>query len=84
MDATRTSDAPRSLREYFRRGIESQRALADRAGVHQSMISMMVRGERAARGALALKLSQLTGVPVERLVVKAKKPRRNRKRNAMR
>lgn len=62
---------PRTLGEWLagppRR---SQRFLAGRVGCHQSMISMLVRGERAARGKLALRLHEETGVPLRVLIAR--------------
>jgi plasmid maintenance system antidote protein VapI len=73
-----TTDAvrsPRSLREYLKGPPQhSQRQLAKRAGCNQAMISMLVRGTRRPRAALALTLHKITGVPLEALLA----PRRRR------
>jgi transcriptional regulator with XRE-family HTH domain len=71
--------APKTLRQYFRRrDALSQHAIAKRLGCSPSYVSMVVRGERTFRGKVALKLAALTGVPVEKLIVVArkKKPKR--------
>jgi transcriptional regulator with XRE-family HTH domain len=47
----------------------SQRKLAKRVGCHQSMISMLVKGQRAARGKLALALADETDLPVEQFLI---------------
>lgn len=45
-----------------------QRALAKRLGVHQSMISMLAKGQRRPRAKLALLLHRITGVPLKALL----------------
>lgn len=68
--------APATLRQYFRRRDSlSQHAIAKRLGCSQGFVSMVVRGERALRGKQALQLAKLTGVSVERLIVRARKPK---------
>jgi len=68
--STPTVPAPRTLREYLARpGAPTQRRLAAQAGTQQSMISMLSRGKRAARGKLALRLAAITGVPLASLLV---------------
>ena len=63
----------------------SQRWLADQVGVHQSMISMLARHKRSARGALAMKIHTLTGVPLEEMIVaEPPQPRRRRTAKALR
>jgi transcriptional regulator with XRE-family HTH domain len=47
----------------------SQRKLAAKVGCHQSMISMLVKGQRAARGKLALALAEETELPVEQFLI---------------
>jgi len=42
----------------------TQRDLARRAELNQSAISMILRGKRLPSGPMAMRLSQLTGVPV--------------------
>jgi transcriptional regulator with XRE-family HTH domain len=48
----------------------TQRELADRVGVHQSLISQIVSGARTPSGQLALSLHQETGIPVDQLLVR--------------
>jgi transcriptional regulator with XRE-family HTH domain len=68
---------PATLRQYFRRrGALSQHALAKRLGCSQGYISMVVRGQRAFRGKAALKVAALTGVPIEKLIVVARKKKK--------
>jgi transcriptional regulator with XRE-family HTH domain len=67
-----------SLREYLRLTGVSQRRLATKAGVNQSMISMLVHRTRAARWKLAQKLHTITGVPVE-VLVEVRPPRHRKK-----
>jgi hypothetical protein len=68
---------PRTLAEYLAGPPpRSQRSLAKVVHVHQSMISMLTRGERAARGTLATKLHKVTGVPLAVLIVATKRRRR--------
>lgn len=64
--ATAATLKPKTLAEWLAvPGAErSQRKLAKRVGCHQSMISMLVQGQRAARGKLALALADETGLPV--------------------
>ena len=60
---------PRSLREYLNGPPRvTQRALALRVGCHQSMVSMLVRGQRLPRALLATKLHRVTGVPLDTLL----------------
>jgi len=64
-----TGPPPRDLADYLvRPGSLSQRALAAHVGVNQSFISMVARGLRACRGAVAQRIHRLTGVPVAVLV----------------
>jgi len=71
---------PRTLREYLRGPPRiSQRAFAERVGVNQSMISMLTRGRRRPRAALALKLHRITGVPLEALLAPRRRPTRKRR-----
>ena len=69
--------APRTLREYFKTSGDTQKKLARHVGVHQSTISMLTHGLRAARFKLAQKIHDKTGVPIEKLLVAAHpRPRR--------
>jgi hypothetical protein len=59
----------------------SQRWLAKEAHCNQSMISMLVKGERDAGGKLAERLHALTGVPIHALLhASDRQHRRRRKR----
>lgn len=61
--------APSTLQRYLKGPPRvTQRTLARKVGVHQSLISMLKRKERAAGGALALRLHRVTGVPLEELL----------------
>lgn len=74
--------APATLRQYFRRREAlSQHALAKYLGCSQGYVSMVVRGKRAFRGKGAVKVAKLTGVPIEKLIVCARKPRRTTSRD---
>jgi transcriptional regulator with XRE-family HTH domain len=76
-DHDNRTPAPRTLREYLKTSGVSQKQLARRLGVHQSTISMLVHGLRAARFKLAQKIHDKTGVPIEKLLVAAHpRPRR--------
>jgi len=68
----------RTLREWIHNTHTSQRDLAKKVGCHQTMISALVRGDRAARGKLATRIYRATGVKVETLVIRAR-PRRGRR-----
>lgn len=74
----------RTLREWLYVTKTPQRTLADDVGCHQTMISAMARGERAARGELATRIHDRTGVPVEVLVLreKPKRPTPRQRRRA--
>ena len=68
---------PRTLREYFTRNPkQSQRDFAKRMELTQSFISMLVSGERAARGDVAKRIARATGVPLDVLITKPKKKRK--------
>lgn len=60
----------RSLSEYLERTGSTQAALADLAGVSQSQLSDYVRGLRAPKLEAALRLSEVTGVPVEAMTAR--------------
>jgi hypothetical protein len=62
--------SPRTLREWLYLTHTSQRTLAKDVGCHQTMISALARGERAARGDLAVRIRDRTGVPLDVLVVR--------------
>lgn len=59
----------RSLHEWLDRTGTKQRTLARRAGISEQHISMLLRGSRRCSIRVALRLSSITGVPVEKLVV---------------
>lgn len=52
-----------SLADYFKRGPETQEALAERIGYSQPSISEALRGKGSYR--LFKKIAQATGVPLE-------------------
>lgn len=54
-----------SLRAYLKATRRTQEQLAAELGVRQGLISKWVRGAQMPRPAMALRLSRLTGVPVE-------------------
>jgi plasmid maintenance system antidote protein VapI len=60
--------AYRSLSDWLDRTGTNQQTLARRAGVTDSVISDLLRGSRRCSLGTALKLNELTGVPVEKLV----------------
>jgi transcriptional regulator with XRE-family HTH domain len=59
--------AYRSLHEYLDRTGTQQQVLARRARMPESLLSMILRGSRRCSLENALRLAELTGVPVERL-----------------
>lgn len=67
--ANHATRAPRTLREYFRISKTRQKDLARCLGVHQSTVSMLTAGLRAARWKLAQKIHEKTGVPIAKLLV---------------
>jgi len=57
---------PRDLAEWLAGPPKrSQYKLGQKVGCHQSMISMIARGERYAGGILAQRLARATGLPTE-------------------
>lgn len=50
----------------------TQATLAKRLGITQSALSMIEQGQRTPRGKLALRIHQLTGVPLRTLLRRAK------------
>jgi transcriptional regulator with XRE-family HTH domain len=76
--------APATLRQYFRRRDSlSQHAIAKRLGCSQGYVSMVVRGERAFRGKGAVKVAELTGVPLEKLIVVARKKKQKKRQGEL-
>jgi transcriptional regulator with XRE-family HTH domain len=58
-----------SWREYFAGPPKvGQRAVAEAAGCHQSMISMLARGKRVPSARLAVRLHMITGIPLKVLL----------------
>lgn len=57
-----------SLAEYLERTNTTQEELAAALGIAQSLVSRYVAGKQLPRPALALRLSEYTGVPMEALV----------------
>lgn len=60
-----------SLRAYLQATGTTQEQLAAMVGVRQGLISKYVRGEQTPRLPMALRLSKLTGVPLEALARRA-------------
>ena len=58
----------RSLHEWLDRTGTQQQTLARLAGIPDSTLSQLLRGSRRCSLAVALKLSGITKVPVEKLV----------------
>jgi plasmid maintenance system antidote protein VapI len=58
----------RSLHEWLDRTGTKQQTLARRAGVTDSALSMLLRGSRRCSVVVALRLEEITGVPVKNLV----------------
>jgi transcriptional regulator with XRE-family HTH domain len=54
-----------SLRAYLKATRRTQEQLAAELGVRQGLVSKWVRGAQMPRPSMALRLSRLTGVPVE-------------------
>lgn len=54
-----------SLRAYLKATKRTQEQLADELGVRQGLVSKWVRGAQMPRPEMALRLSSLTGVPLE-------------------
>lgn len=57
-----------SLHEWLDRTGTPQRVLAKRAGMTDSHLSMLLRGSRRCSLVKAIKLEDITGVPVRNLV----------------
>jgi DNA-binding XRE family transcriptional regulator len=62
-----------SLKAYLAATKTTQEVFAWRLGITQSALSMIVNGKRAPRLPLALKIHDLTGVPLEALLRKKKR-----------
>jgi transcriptional regulator with XRE-family HTH domain len=77
---TPSTHPPRTLREYLegppRR---SQDDLAADAGCTQSMISMLVRGQRQPRADLAVRLHTITRVPLAVLLAPRRRTSKRRR-----
>lgn len=75
--STKREEPPTTLKQFLKGPpVVTQRSLAKLAGVSQAMVSMLVRHKRKPRIKLLLKLSAITGIPVERLAgARPKKPR---------
>lgn len=72
-----TNRAPKTLREYLAGPPPvTQKTLADRAHVHQTSISLLVRKKRRPRAELALRLHRITGVPLDELLSPKRRPHR--------
>ena len=57
-----------SLHEWLDRSGKTQKWLAQQAGMTEPHVSMLLRGSRRCSVDKAIRLSKLTGVPVENLV----------------
>ena len=57
-----------SLSDWLDRTGTKQRDLAEMAGLKESTVSMLLRGSRRCSVMTAIKLSDLTGVPVQKLI----------------
>lgn len=58
----------RTLNDYFEQTGETQHAFAARLGVTPAYISMLRAGQREPTLRMALRIHELTGVPVEAMV----------------
>jgi transcriptional regulator with XRE-family HTH domain len=58
----------RDLAEFFEKTARPQQWLADEIDVDRSYISLLVSGQRQPSLSLALRIAELTGVPIESLV----------------
>lgn len=58
----------RSLHEWLDRTGTQQQTLARLIGIADSTLSMLLRGSRRCSLPLAMRISEVTGVPVEKLV----------------
>jgi transcriptional regulator with XRE-family HTH domain len=69
MQAAAKLAAPRSLKDYLKGPPRvTQARLAKQLGVNQSMVSMLVKGQRQPRAKLALRLHEITGIPLKTLL----------------
>lgn len=59
----------RTLADYFEQTGTSQRALARQLGISKAYISLITSGDRQPSLPLAIRIVELTGVPMESLVV---------------
>jgi plasmid maintenance system antidote protein VapI len=57
-----------SLHDWLDRTGTQQQVLARRIGIADSTLSMLLHGTRRCSLPLAMRISELTGVPVEKLV----------------
>lgn len=57
-----------TLRSFFAGTRLRQSELAEQVGVSSSAISLYAHGKRRPSGAIAIRLSKLTGVPLEALL----------------
>ncbi len=63
----------KSLADFFANNTGvSKTALAEALGISPSAVSRYVNGERTPRLELAVRISDLTGVPIDRLIANAK------------
>ena len=58
----------RTLADYFEQTGATQESLATKLGVDRSYVSYLVAGKRQPALDLAVRISRLTGVPVESLI----------------
>jgi transcriptional regulator with XRE-family HTH domain len=57
-----------ALAQWFERSGHTQRAIAERLGVTEAHLSRLISGERQPSLPLAVKISELTGVPASDLL----------------
>ena len=53
------------LRTWLNRSGHTQQAFSDKLGIHEAYVSFLVNGKRSPGLHLAVKISRLTGIPVE-------------------
>lgn len=58
----------RTLADYFEQTGKPYRELADRLGITPVYVALLVRGRRTPSLPMALRIQEMTGVPVETMV----------------
>jgi transcriptional regulator with XRE-family HTH domain len=56
------------LARWFERSAYSQREIADQLGITEGHMSRLVTGDRQPSGKLAVRISELTGIPERSLL----------------